>query len=261
MTDISDAFIKHRARNLAKEEACKNCYLAEILLDETTGECPFRFIEECCGRFEKIYDRIYAREKKRKWQEIFDTVEDATGVVAQSQQVRDPATITQSEIDAAIEEACRRMDELRHAEHRRWLDSKLRSIDDHVSENLSRDDSSNASRMVRRLQSANEIDVRYAIESLGLMARKYGPDFLQIVGAIDVFVKLVITTENPRIVASCARATVDIAQHGGAMILLENGVARRMVMVVQDGRYPTHVKKVCAEALGWIYGTVSQNKS
>jgi len=258
---VSDLFIKRRVHALTEREICTKCYLAEMVSDEVTGACPFRFIEECCARFTKTYDRILTRERKRDWQEILDVIEsNVVTDTVRSPLVRDPTTITQAEIDDAIEQACICMDERKNAEHRRWMDVKRQTLSKTVTgDYISRDDSSNVSRTIRSLHSQHEIDVRYAIETLGLMARRHGTEFLSIVGAIDVFVDVVIKTDNHRILLSSARAAMDIARSDGAELLLSTGVARRLLTVVQDDQYPIHVKNACAGALGWIYGSISVN--
>ncbi len=255
MVEVTDAFIQRRAFRLAKQKGCNNCYLTKMLSEK---QCPFQFIEECCGRFAKIYERIYTQEKRRKWVELIDTVDNEIGAIERtSTPLYDPATITQQEIDDAIDRACVRADKKKHEEYREWMDIKLdrlnKAVDDNDSNNFE------LSRTMRAMQSDSEIDVRYAIDIFRSMTQKHGIEFLSVTGILDVFMDVVLTTDNPRTLKTCARALSQLAQNGGSELIIERGIAHRMANIVRNEKCPIWLKMVCAETLGWVYGLISIN--
>lgn len=253
--EIAEQFITRRVTELTKKDVCKDCYLKNYIKEQFEEEdCPFRFIEECCDRFKRKYDIIYKRESKRKWEEILEFVDNDYDKPFEYKTVRDPETITQQEIDEIINIACEKQDKIADEKYVHYLKNKQDKLLAIISEGTPRDDTSRAHEYLHALDGDNEVYIRFAIESIGFMARRHGAEFIELIGIYPKLKEVLQkNSTNNRIINALSMAFTEIALNGGAGHLLSNNITETLVDIIRNKDISFITRKECAKAVGFIY--------
>jgi hypothetical protein len=95
------------------------------------------------------------------------------------------------------------------------------------------------------------ISKTWALEGIGLIASKYGADFVITCGSLPAIKKALNSTDR-RLVHSAALSIIKIARHGGYHEIVEENIHKDLERIALNSSFDFLLKNLCVTALGWI---------
>jgi hypothetical protein len=114
------------------------------------------------------------------------------------------------------------------------------------------DDKSRASENIHNLSSENPMIRGIAAEYTGMLAERYGAEFVILCGGVHQL-KERLFDKSPYVVQKTAIAFSQIARRGGTDALLEDGIDKILIDIMKSQSHKVAEKDAAAQAIGWIY--------
>lgn len=117
------------------------------------------------------------------------------------------------------------------------------------------DDKARISEHIHNMSSDSSMIRETAVEYTGMIAAKYGGEFVILCGALPDLKKC-LTDVNHRVATKAALAVAKIAHSGSAQELLNNGFGELLLEIVRSDMHTRTERDACARALGYLYACV-----